>query len=104
MLRNLIDNAVRHTPPGTTVHVEISSIHGTPSITVCDDGPGLQEDELEKISRRFYRPPGTAASGSGLGLSIVSRIAEIHGARLILSSGTSNSGLKVTVSFPHAVQ
>jgi two-component system, OmpR family, sensor histidine kinase QseC len=104
MLRNLIDNAVRHTPPGTTVRVEVSNTHGTPYIVICDDGPGLQEDELEKISRRFYRPLGTAASGSGLGLSIVSRIAEIHGARLSLSSGESNSGLKVTVSFPHAVQ
>ena len=102
MLRNLIDNAVRHTPMGTTVRVEVSSLHGRPCISVCDDGPGLSAEELEKISQRFYRPLGTIASGSGLGLSIVRRIAELHVAQLSFSSGETKSGLKVTISFPHA--
>lgn len=102
MLRNLIDNAVRHTPMGTTVRVEVSTLHGRPCISVCDDGPGLSAEELEKISQRFYRPLGTIASGSGLGLSIVRRIAELHHAQLNFSSGETKSGLKVTISFPHA--
>lgn len=104
LLRNLIDNAVRHTPPGTTVHVEVSSPQGNPCISVSDDGPGLPPEELDKISQRFYRPLGTVASGSGLGLSIVRRIAELHSATLSFSSNATNSGLKVTVIFPHAVQ
>ena len=104
MLRNLVDNAVRHTPAGTTVRVEASSIEGRPYVTIRDDGPGLPTEELEKISQRFYRPLGTTASGSGLGLSIVQRIAELHDATLSFSSNATKSGLKVTVSFPHAVQ
>lgn len=102
MLRNLIDNAVRHTPMGTTVRVEVSTLQGRPCISVCDDGPGLSAEELEKISQRFYRPLGTIASGSGLGLSIVRRITELHHAQLTFSSGETKSGLKVTISFPHA--
>lgn len=102
MLRNLIDNAVRHTASGTTVRVEVSTLQGRPCISVCDDGPGLSAEELEKISQRFYRPLGTIASGSGLGLSIVRRIAELHDAQLTFSSGETKSGLKVTISFPHA--
>lgn len=104
MLRNLVDNAIRHTPPGTTVRLEISSAHGQSCVSVCDDGPGLPPEELEKISQRFYRPLGTVASGSGLGLSIVRRITELHDAALSFSSNETKSGLKVTVSFPHAVQ
>lgn len=104
MLRNLVDNAVRHTPAGTTVCVEVSSLHGYPCVSISDDGPGLPPDELKKISQRFYRPLGTVASGSGLGLSIVRRIAELHDAVLSFSSNETKSGLKITVTFPHAVQ
>jgi len=100
MLRNLVNNAVHHTPAGTTVSVEVSTLQGRPCISVCDDGPGLSAEELEKISQRFYRPLGTIASGSGLGLSIVRRIAELHNAQLSLSSGETKSGLKVTIIFP----
>ena len=103
LLRNLIDNAVQHTPSGTTVRVEISETQGSPSIIVSDNGPGLPTEELDKISQRFYRPLGTTASGSGLGLSIVRRIAELHDATLRFSRNATNSGLRVTVSFPHAV-
>jgi two-component system sensor histidine kinase QseC len=95
MLRNLLDNAVRHTPQGTQVRVKIDG----DSIVVSDDGPGLPQEELEKISQRFYRPPGTEASGSGLGLSIVRRIAELHGARLAFSTSSTGKGLEATVSF-----
>jgi len=95
LLRNLLDNAVRHTPPGTLVRVEVSGN----TISVSDDGPGLPADELDKISQRFYRPPGTEASGSGLGLSIVRRIAELHEAELDFSTSSNGAGLRATVSF-----
>ncbi len=104
LLRNLLANAIHHTPAGSMVRVAVSSTSEQASITVSDNGPGLPPDELEKISQRFYRPPGTNASGSGLGLSIARRIAELHGASLSFSHNESNSGLKVTVNFPHAVQ
>ncbi len=104
MLRNLVENAVRHTPPGTTVSVSIYGERSTPSISIIDDGPGLPMEELDKISQRFYRPLGTTSSGSGLGLSIVRRIAELHFARLEFAPNPTKTGLKVTVTFPHAVQ
>lgn len=99
MLRNLIDNAVRHTPPETSVQVAVTQESGQTRISVTDNGPGLPESELGKVAERFYRPLGTRASGSGLGLSIVKRIAEIHAASLQLAPSDSGQGLRVTVSF-----
>jgi two-component system sensor histidine kinase QseC len=99
MLRNLIDNAARHTPPGTSVRIEISKESGRISLSVKDNGPGIPEDELDKLGERFYRPLGTSASGSGLGLSIVRRIAEIHSATLQLATQNAESGLSATIIF-----
>ncbi|MBI5889944.1 MAG: sensor histidine kinase N-terminal domain-containing protein [Nitrosomonadales bacterium] len=99
LLRNLIDNAVRHTPPGTSVLVDAAADHGQICLSVSDNGPGIPETEREKLGERFYRPLGTRASGSGLGLSIVRRIAEIHSASLQLSSPKDGNGLRATVIF-----
>ena len=99
MLRNLIDNAVRHTTPGTSVLVQIAQEQGRILLSVSDNGPGIPEAELEKVAERFYRPLGTSASGSGLGLSIVKRIAEIHASSLQLAQNEDGNGLRVTVSF-----
>lgn len=99
LLRNLIDNAVRHTRAGTTVQIRISREHGQTVLSVSDNGPGIPEAELERVSERFYRPAGTSASGSGLGLSIVKRIAEIHAASLHLTAAESGTGLTVSVIF-----
>ena len=99
MLRNLIDNAVRHTPSGTTVKVKVANERGASSLSVSDDGPGIPEEEREKVMERFYRPLGTQASGSGLGLSIVKRIAEVHDATLRMQPASEGRGLQVSVSF-----
>jgi two-component system sensor histidine kinase QseC len=99
LFRNLIDNAVRHTPPGTSVRVDVTEKQGQISLSVSDNGPGIPTSELERLGERFYRPLGTSASGSGLGLSIVKRIAEIHTASLQLASIDSGSGLTATVIF-----
>lgn len=99
LLRNLLDNAVRHTRAGATVQIRVRQEHGQASLSVTDNGPGIPEEELERVSERFYRPAGTAASGSGLGLSIVKRIAEIHGASLQLAKAEYGTGLSVTVVF-----
>ncbi len=99
LLRNLIDNAVRHTLDGTSVRVKIGTEPGATYLSVSDDGPGIPEEEIKKVSERFYRPLGTQASGSGLGLSIVKRIAEIHGATLNLAPSREGKGLNVQVAF-----
>jgi len=75
MLRNLVDNAVRYGEPG----VQVKVVFGTDAITVEDNGPGVRAEHLGRLGDRFYRPPGQGESGSGLGLSIVRRIAELHG-------------------------
>jgi two-component system sensor histidine kinase QseC len=99
LVRNLLDNAVRHTPSGTTVRVDIGQEQGIGSLSVSDDGPGIPEQEMDKVSERFYRPADTQASGSGLGLSIVKRIAEVHGASLRFMQAGDGRGLRVTVEF-----
>lgn len=99
MLRNLLDNAVRYNLAGTMVQVAIAYQDGKPCLRISDNGMGLPAEELAKITQRFYRPLGTSASGSGLGLSIVQRIAEIHQAQLQIGGGNDGRGLSVAVTF-----
>lgn len=99
LLRNLLDNAIRHSPPGTLVQVNITPEPGATVLSVSDNGPGIPEDERNKVLERFYRPLGTQASGSGLGLSIVKRIAEVHDAELQMQPMSGDQGLQVTVKF-----
>ena len=69
-------------------------------MSVVDDGPGIPDAEREHALQRFYRLPGAGEGGSGLGLSIVQRVAEIHGGRMALSDGDDGQGLRVTVELP----
>jgi len=99
LLRNLIDNAVRYSPEGGSVHVRAAADGGVATLTVADQGPGIPADERSKVGQRFYRILGTEEFGSGLGLSIVKRIAELHGASLSLGDGGQGKGLSAVVSF-----
>jgi two-component system sensor histidine kinase QseC len=99
LLRNLIDNAVRYSSAGTTVRVEVSSDAAAIRLTVVDEGPGVPESELDRLGERFHRLPGMTPPGSGLGLSIVRRIAEICGACVRFAPGPDGKGLKVEVIF-----
>lgn len=80
LLRNLIDNAVRYSPAETFVAVTIKHVDGHIRLTVSDQGPGIPEHERERVLSRFTRLGGSDAPGSGLGLSIALRIAQLHGA------------------------
>lgn len=82
MLRNLLDNAVRYSPENSRVTLTLAH----DGIAVCDEGPGIAAEHLPRIRERFYRPPGQSQSGSGLGLSIVERIAQLHGLTLELAN------------------
>lgn len=99
LLRNLIDNAIRYTPVGGRVSVSVRNAAGV-TLEVRDTGPGIPEAEREQVQQRFYRIAGSGQDGSGLGLSIVRRIAELHGARLELRDNDTGSGLLARVLWP----
>ncbi len=121
LLGNLIDNALRYTPRGGRVDVAVDVAghdsgddageagkrgRETVVLSVSDDGPGIAPHERERVFDRFHRGEAARAAGdtrgSGLGLAIVRRIAERHGARVVLSDRTTGGGLTVEVRFPAA--
>ncbi|HEY6450980.1 MAG TPA: ATP-binding protein [Steroidobacteraceae bacterium] len=99
LARNLIDNAVRYTPPGGRVQVRCSGTAETARLEILDTGPGLPAPDRERAFDRFYRRAGTPEEGSGLGLAIVKAIADRHGAQISLADA-AGGGLQVTVTFP----
>ncbi|AIO44378.1 HAMP domain protein [Burkholderia cepacia] len=103
LLNNLVDNAIRYAGEGARVDVSARADGTTPVLEVADDGPGIPEAERADVWERFYRGEGAQAatsSGSGLGLSIVKRIAEQHRATVSLGTTRGGRGLTVTVRFP----
>ena len=100
LLRNLVDNAVRYTQPGGEIEVSIIQEEGGATLRVTDNGPGIPQAERAHVFERFYRVLGTSEEGSGLGLSIVKRIADLHRASTELAGGPGGRGLSVSVKFP----
>lgn len=100
MLNNLIDNAIQYTPAGGRVTVRVRQQDGHALLEVEDDGPGIALEEREKIFERFYRMPGGAPEGCGLGLAIVREIAQGHQAVVTVQSGAGGRGTCMTVTFP----
>jgi two-component system sensor histidine kinase QseC len=100
LVRNLADNALRYSPDGARVVVSGGAVQGQPVLTVEDSGAGLDEAQQQRLGERFFRVLGTAAAGSGLGWSIVRRIAAVH--RAVVGTGRSAAlgGLSVRVAFP----
>ena len=94
----LVDNALRHTPPGTTVTLRTETTPWGASVIVSDDGPGIPPELLERIFERFFRGPGAAARGTGLGLAIARELAERMDGRLLASSGPG--GTHFTLELP----
>jgi signal transduction histidine kinase len=78
-IRNLVENAINYSPPGTTVEIVVED---SGMVRVLDEGPGIKEDERELIFQRFWRRDRRRTEGAGLGLSIVRRIADTHAATI----------------------
>lgn len=100
LFRNLIDNAIKYTPPGGKVNVSLGRDKEHVWVVVADSGPGVADEDYERITQRFYRCVETAqsADGSGLGLSIVTRIMRLHDAEITFSKAKLG-GLKVSLQF-----
>jgi signal transduction histidine kinase len=96
----VIDNAIRYSPPSTKIDVELDVTESEAQVRVRDAGPGISVEARARVGHRFYRAPGTEAEGSGLGLSIVQRIAELHRGTIRLEAPLTGAGLQVTVSLP----
>jgi signal transduction histidine kinase len=99
LVRNLVDNAVRYSPPYGSVQVRCLSTTESVLLEVSDSGPGIPPADRERVFDRFYRRPTAQESGTGLGLAIVKAIAMRHGAKVDLGE-SQGGGLRVTVSFP----
>lgn len=98
LVRNLVDNAVRYSPPRSAVQAAVFEHDGAAVLQVDDAGPGIPADDRERIFDRFYRREGATEGGSGLGLAIVKAIADRHGALLTLDRAPSG-GLRVQLRF-----
>ncbi len=98
MLANLTENAIRHAPAGTRIGITLAAHDGRPTIVVEDNGPGIPERDREKVFARFVRgDQSCAVYGSGLGLSLVRAVAELHEVALALED--ASPGLKVVLRF-----
>ena len=98
LVRNLVDNALRYSPQGARVRVWLRQNDGRFVLSVEDSGPGLSEPERRRLGERFFRAPGNGESGSGLGWSIVRRIAAVHGFELEAAASEDMGGLAVRVA------
>ncbi len=102
LVRNLIDNAVRYSPPLAHVKVSVGQQAARVVLSVEDSGPGMAEAERQRLGERFFRVTGNTESGSGLGWSIVRRIAAVHGMVVEVEASAQLGGLAVRVLGPQA--
>ena len=99
LVRNLVDNAARYSPAGSSVRVELASVAGATRLAVCDEGPGIAPALRERVFESYYRIPGAPGDGSGLGLAIVREIASQHDASVEIDTGDGGRGTRVNVLF-----
>ena len=103
LVRNLLDNALRYSPDGAEVRVTVRGDAQAVCLQVDDSGPGLQDAEMARLGERFYRVLGSGQSGSGLGWSIVRRIAAVSSARIAVRRSDVLGGLCVAVHWSPAM-
>ena len=102
LLRNLLDNATRYSPAGGEVTVSVEALDQTALLRVTDNGPGIPMGLRDRVFDRFYRVAGSGQKGCGLGLSIVARIAGLHGGSVAFEDGAGKTGFTVIVTMPVA--
>lgn len=100
LLRNLVDNALRHGGASGTVTVHVARTERTAVVAVEDEGPGLAAEAIERLGQRFERLTAPADTGTGLGLALVARIARWHGGELRFAPATSGVGVRAVVELP----
>ncbi|MGE8642419.1 MAG: ATP-binding protein, partial [Achromobacter sp.] len=100
LARNLLDNAVKHTPEGKRIRLHLEETANKASFMIDDEGPGIPPAERERVFDRFYRAEGNTQHGSGLGLSIARAIADRDGAEISLEDAPGGQGLRARVTFP----
>lgn len=100
LMRNLVENAMRHVPAGGQVQLSIEQGAQEVVLDVIDDGPGIPAEHRAQVFARFHREASSRGEGYGLGLSIVQRAAELHGATIELLDSPFGNGLRVRVVIP----
>jgi signal transduction histidine kinase len=100
LVLNLMENALRHTDPGTAVEAAVERRNGEVVLSVEDDGPGIPLELHDKVFERFFRGEGDRAGSSGLGLSIVKAVADSHSGRVTLEPPLDGRGARFVVFFP----
>jgi two-component system sensor histidine kinase TctE len=97
---NLANNAIAHSPPGGQVTLRCGLHRGAPFVEVTDSGVGIPPEERDRVFERFVRGSNARGAGSGLGLAIVREVAQLHGAKVDISTGPNGKGTTVTLTFP----
>ncbi|MCR6728620.1 ATP-binding protein [Enterobacter cloacae] len=100
LIDNVIENAIKYSPEGGRVEVDLFSAEMSTQFSVSDAGPGIPVALRERVFDRFFRDPNQMQSGSGLGLAIVKAVAQQHNSSVSLSTA-ADGGLRVTVDFPN---
>jgi signal transduction histidine kinase len=101
LLANLLENAIHHTPAGTTIEMQLRSLPGRIQFVLADNGPGVPLEARDRLFDSFYRPEKSRTTpGSGLGLSLVKAVANLHNATVVL--GDNKPGLRVELAFQNA--
>ncbi len=100
LMRNLLDNAIRYCPDGARIQVRVATEAGQPVLQVDDSGPGMTAPEMVRLGERFFRVLGHEQPGSGLGWSIVRRIADVFGAQIQVTRSDLLGGLAVALRWP----
>jgi two-component system phosphate regulon sensor histidine kinase PhoR len=105
VLRNLIENAVKHAPEGSRIALEAARRGDLLILTIADEGPGIPEADLPRVFERFYRVDkartrdGRDRGGTGLGLSIVKHLIELHGG-VVKAANRPEGGALFTIELP----
>jgi signal transduction histidine kinase len=102
LVLNLLENAVRHTPPGTGVEASTEARDGAAVLIVQDSGPGIPDELSARVFERFVRGGRDGAKGSGLGLAIVRSVAQSHGGTVVLETPASGVGTRFVIRIPTA--